>query len=112
MHECGAGGLSTRKFTRESIGGYSGSRYLLPDVPRGEIVGKFVSCQDIQDLTFADDSFDLFVTQDVLEHVLRPERRWRDRPRAPAWRCARVRVPIYYGRRTLVRAVPSGAGIE
>jgi SAM-dependent methyltransferase len=113
MHECGAGGLSTRKFIRESTGGYSGSRYLVPDVPRGEIVGKFVSCQDIQDQTFADESFDLFITQDVLEHVLRPDRAMAEVARVLRPGGAHVfTVPIYHGRETLVRAAPSETGIE
>ena len=30
-------------------------------------------CQNLEALTFADGSFDLFVTQDVLEHVFRPD---------------------------------------
>ncbi len=113
MHECGAGALSTRKFARESTGGYSGSRYLVPDVPRGEIVGTFVSCQDIQDLTFADESFDLLITQDVLEHVLRPDRAIAEIARVLRRGGAHVfTVPIFHGRQTLVRAAPSDTGIE
>lgn len=29
-------------------------------------------CQNLEQLTFADSSFDLFITQDVMEHVLHP----------------------------------------
>ena len=73
IHECGSSGLATEKIRREATG-YSGSRYLnSADVPRGQLVGN-VSCQDIEDLTFPDESFDLVLTQDVLEHVLRPDR--------------------------------------
>ena len=32
-----------------------------------------VRCEDLEQLTFPDEAFDLFVTQDVLEHVFRPE---------------------------------------
>ena len=67
--ECGAGGPATWKMKRE-VGTYSSSRYLLPEVPRGEF-GWDTSCQDIEDLTFEDECFDLATTQDVLEHVLR-----------------------------------------
>ena len=113
MHECGAGGLSTTTLMRESTGGYSGSRYLVPDVPRGEMVGKSVSCQDIQDLTFADESFDLFITQDVLEHVMRPDRAMAEIARVLRPGGAHVfTVPLYHGRQTIVRAVPSDYGIE
>ena len=31
------------------------------------------SCQDLESLTFADESFDLVVTQDVFEHVANPD---------------------------------------
>jgi hypothetical protein len=111
MHECGAGGAATRKFRQESAG-YSGSRYLLPEVPPGEVVGN-VSCQDIEDLTFADESFDLLITQDVLEHVLRPDRAVAEIARVLRPAGAHVfTVPIYHGHRTLVRATPSASGIE
>jgi SAM-dependent methyltransferase len=111
MHECGAGGAATRKFRRESTR-YSGSRYLLPEVPRGDVVGD-VSCQDIEDLTFPDESFDLLITQDVLEHVLRPDRAMAEIARVLRPAGAHVfTVPIYHGCRTLVRAVPSDSGIE
>jgi Methyltransferase domain len=113
MHECGAAGLASRKFRRESTGGYSGSRYLVPDVPRGEIVRGSISCQDIEDLTFADESFDLVVTQDVLEHVLRPDRAMAEIARVLRPGGAHVfTVPISHGQSTLVRAVPSNTGID
>ncbi len=111
MHECGAGGLATLKFRREGRG-YSGSRYLLPDVPRGQMVGD-VSCQDIEALTFADESFDLVITQDVFEHVLRPDLAMAEVARVLRPGGAHVfTVPIAHGCPTLVRAVPSDAGIE
>jgi SAM-dependent methyltransferase len=49
---------------------YSSSQYL-PDVPLGtERDG--VRCESIEALTFADESIDLFLTQDVMEHVFHP----------------------------------------
>ena len=111
IHECGAGGAATRKFRRESTR-YSSSCYLVPEVPRGDVVGN-VSCQDIEDLTFADESFDLVITQDVLEHVLRPDRAVAEIARILRSGGAHVfTVPIYHGRRSLVRAIPSDSGIE
>jgi hypothetical protein len=100
IHECGAGGPATRKFRRESTR-YSSSCYLVPEVPRGDVVGN-VSCQDIEDLTFADESFDLVITQDVLEHVLRPDRAVAEIARILRSGGAHVfTVPIYHGRRSL-----------
>jgi SAM-dependent methyltransferase len=51
---------------------YSTSQYF-PDVPRGQ-VHEGVRSEDVEALTFADESIDVFITQDVLEHVFRPDR--------------------------------------
>jgi SAM-dependent methyltransferase len=50
---------------------YSASQYF-DDVPRGQSRGG-VRSENIEDLTFDDDSIDLFITQDVMEHVFHPE---------------------------------------
>ncbi|MEV7430285.1 class I SAM-dependent methyltransferase [Nocardioides sp. NPDC092400] len=52
--------------------GYSSSQYL-DDTPLGAEVNG-VRCEDLSRLTFADETFDLLVTQDVLEHVFKPEK--------------------------------------
>lgn len=111
LHECGSGGSASRKLRREAPG-YSASRYLLPEVARGLTVGD-VTCQDVEDLTFPDESFDLVITQDVLEHVLRPERAVAEIARVLRIGGAHVfTVPILHGRQTIVRAIPAGSGIE
>jgi SAM-dependent methyltransferase len=50
---------------------YSDSQYV-PDTPRGGFRGG-VRSEDIEALTFPDESIDIFITQDVLEHVFHPE---------------------------------------
>jgi SAM-dependent methyltransferase len=51
--------------------------YFFPDTPLGqEVEGD--RCEDLEQLTFGDETFDLFVTQDVLEHVLRPDKAVRE----------------------------------
>jgi SAM-dependent methyltransferase len=50
---------------------YSSSQYF-QDVPPGKLFDG-VRCENLEALTFADESFDIFVTQDVLEHVFRPD---------------------------------------
>jgi len=52
--------------------GYSASQFL-PDVPRGPVRGAW-RCEDLEHLTFPDEAFDVFITQDVLEHVFEPAR--------------------------------------
>ncbi|MGY1807349.1 class I SAM-dependent methyltransferase [Blastococcus sp. SYSU D00669] len=55
---------------------YSTSQYF-PEVPRGEYVDG-VRSEDLEALTLPDESVDLFITQDVLEHVFHPDRAVRE----------------------------------
>ncbi|WP_188131049.1 class I SAM-dependent methyltransferase [Paraburkholderia panacisoli] len=55
---------------------YSSSQFL-PGVALGTVVDG-VRCESIEDLTFEDESIDIFVTQDVLEHVFHPGRAVRE----------------------------------
>lgn len=49
--------------------GYSASQYY-PDVAPGEVHPQSgYRCENLEELTFPDNSFDLFVTQDVMEHI-------------------------------------------
>jgi SAM-dependent methyltransferase len=50
---------------------YSFSHYF-EDAELGSIKDG-IRCENLENLTFADDTFDIFVTQDVLEHVFNPE---------------------------------------
>jgi SAM-dependent methyltransferase len=58
-------------FIRRYCPGYSLS-YFFEDVPLGA-EQRGARCENLEHLTFADSTFDLFVTQDVLEHVFRPD---------------------------------------
>ena len=49
---------------------YTVSQYF-PDVPPGIVVDG-VRCENLEMLTFADNQFDRFITQDVMEHVFDP----------------------------------------
>ncbi|MEJ0002798.1 MAG: methyltransferase domain-containing protein [Pararobbsia sp.] len=51
---------------------YSSSQYL-PDVKPGSVVNG-VRSENLEALTFENDSIDIFITQDVLEHVFHPDR--------------------------------------
>ena len=74
-----------------------GSEYLRDGTPRGSVNAQGIRHEDLTALSFADESFDLVVSLEVMEHI--PDFR-----RAFA-ECARVLVPG--GRMLSERAVPS-----
>lgn len=69
LHESSPSNDLIRRWSRA----YTCSQYF-PDVPRGGLAADGTRCEDIESLTFADESLDIFVTQDVLEHVFHPGR--------------------------------------
>ncbi len=56
---------------------YIASQYFSGHAP-GSRVGGGVRCENLEALTFPDESIDLHVTQDVLEHVFHPSRVFRE----------------------------------
>jgi SAM-dependent methyltransferase len=77
-------------------------------VPRGKFEGGQRS-EDLEALTFPDESFDLVVTQDVFEHVLRPAKAFAEIARTLKPGGAHVyTVPYYRGKKTVVRAESDG----
>jgi SAM-dependent methyltransferase len=71
IHESSPGGSSSDAVKRKCLN-YSAS-YYYADTPRGEYRDGYRS-EDLSDLTFPDNSFDLFITQDVFENVMEPAR--------------------------------------
>lgn len=71
IHESSPDGTLSVKLAREAPG-YTSSQYL-PGVPSGSTVSG-IRCEDLRSLSFPDATFDLLVTQDVLEHVPEPDR--------------------------------------
>ena len=55
---------------------YFQSQYY-PDKNPGEMVGGF-RCENLEALTFADESIDLHITQDVMEHIYHPSRAFQE----------------------------------
>lgn len=66
LHESSPSHDFIERFSR----GYSSSQYF-EGVPSGDTVDG-VLCQDLERLSFEDDTFDIFVTQDVFEHIIDP----------------------------------------
>ncbi|KRE63112.1 hypothetical protein ASG78_04325 [Nostocoides sp. Soil756] len=72
LHESSPGAAGLSRALRRACPRYTSSQYL-PDTPLGaESSG--VRSEDLRALTFPDESLDVLITQDVLEHVFEPER--------------------------------------
>ena len=52
---------------------YSSSQFL-PDVEFGTLSSHGIRSENLEKLTFSTDFFDIFITQDVFEHIFNPER--------------------------------------
>lgn len=72
IHESSPSTPMIQRLCRE----YSCSQFF-PDEERGKTF-RGTRCEDIERLTFPDNSFDIFITQDVLEHVFHPMQALRD----------------------------------
>lgn len=66
----------TWQFLARRCRDYSVSQYF-PDVPLGTPIDG-VRCENLEALTFADNRFDVFLTQDVMEHVFDPGAAFRE----------------------------------
>ena len=108
IYEAGGSGPSTDKLRRE-CSGYVASQYH-PTWARGE-VRDGVRAEDLEALSFDAASFDLVVTQDVFEHVLRPDQAFAEIGRVLVAGGAHVfSVPLFPRVTTIVRAAPSPDG--
>jgi len=72
IHESSPGNRGTSVRLANECRGYVGSQ-LYPDLPPGSTAREW-RCENLEALTLADESVDLHVTQDVLEHVFDPAR--------------------------------------
>jgi SAM-dependent methyltransferase len=102
IHESSPGGASSNMLARQCAN-LIASHYF-PDVPSGETRDGF-RCENLEGQTFEDQKFDLVVTQDVFEHVVHPDRAFREIARTLKPGGAHVfTVPWYYWKKTIVRA--------
>lgn len=76
IHESSPSNRATSARLRRDCAGYIGSQ-LLPHLPPGA-VDVNVRNENLECLTFADETIDLHITQDVLEHVLDPAAAFRE----------------------------------
>lgn len=108
IHESSPGGPASQKLARECRS-YLATHFF-PDVPAGQMKDNF-RCENLEEQTFPDESFDLVVTSDVFEHILDPARAFSEIARTLRPGGAHVfTVPWYWWKKTLVRAVRGDDG--
>lgn len=72
IHESSPANRGTSPKLRKECPGYTASQFF-PDVRPGSIHSPSgFRCENLEAVTFADQSFDLFITQDVMEHIFDP----------------------------------------
>lgn len=78
IHESSPVGRGVSKRLADECPSYSSS-FLLEEVTLGAVdMQSGRRCEDLERLTFDDEQFDLFVTQDVMEHVFDPHAAFRE----------------------------------
>jgi SAM-dependent methyltransferase len=78
IHESSPGDRGASIKLRTLCRHYSSSQYYR-DIPLGSINWQTGQrCEDLEQLSFGDNTFDLFITQDVVEHIFEPEKAFRE----------------------------------
>jgi hypothetical protein len=72
IHESSPGNRGASLKLRNKCGNYVATHYFA-DKQRGQEVAVYIN-QDLESQTFEDESFDLVITQDVMEHVFNPDK--------------------------------------
>jgi SAM-dependent methyltransferase len=73
VHESSPCGRGVSMKLKEECPDYIASQFY-PDFPRGAMGPHGFRCEDLEKLSFTNESFDLVITQDVMEHILNPAR--------------------------------------
>ncbi|MEA5598887.1 class I SAM-dependent methyltransferase [Rivularia sp. UHCC 0363] len=81
----------------------------IPDVEPGTEIKEKVFCQDIENLTFADENFDIVITEDVFEHIRNYKQAFQQVYRVLKKGGYHIfTVPCFFDKPTLVRVDTSG----
>lgn len=110
IHESSPSGPASAKLKQECPN-YVPSHFY-PDLEPGEFRNGF-RCENLERMTIADESFNLVITQDVMEHVLKPNKAFAEIARILKPGGAHVfTVPLYKGKGTVVRAIEKNGRIH
>jgi len=78
IHETSPGGRGASPKLMTECAHYSASHYY-QDIPLGEIHPQHgYRCEDLEGMTLADESVDLFISQDVMEHIFDPAKAFKE----------------------------------
>ncbi len=72
IHESSPSNRAASLRLKNECPAYIGTQYY-PDVPSGTIYNDF-RCENLESLSFQNDSIDLHITQDVFEHIFNPDK--------------------------------------
>lgn len=110
IHESSPSGPASERIARDCPG-YIPTQYF-PDIPPGALKDG-VRCENLECMTFPDESLDLVITQDVLEHVMHPDKAFAEIARTLRPGGAHLfTIPLYPRKQSLVRAVEHDGVIE
>lgn len=76
IHESSPGNRGASLRLSQECSRYIASQYF-PNQPSGSMVGK-VLCENLESLSFDDNSIDLHISQDVFEHIFHPSKAFRE----------------------------------
>jgi len=76
IHETAPASLKWIKRFQEMCANYSYS-FFFSDTPPGSFKDD-IRCENLESMTFSDESFDIWITQDVFEHILNPAYAFRE----------------------------------
>jgi SAM-dependent methyltransferase len=77
IHETSPGGRGASKKFKKECAQYTASHYY-PNFPLGAIHSSGYRCENLECLTFPDNTFDIFISQDVMEHVFDPGKAFKE----------------------------------
>lgn len=78
IHESSPGGRGASIKLHKECKGYSASQFYSTVAPGETHPHSGFRCEDLESLTFPDNSFDIFITQDVMEHIFEPEKAFKE----------------------------------
>ncbi|MBI5429091.1 MAG: methyltransferase domain-containing protein [Nitrosomonadales bacterium] len=77
IHETSPGGRGASIKLQRECAHYTASQYF-PDIKPGTVHPSGYRCENLEALTFPDNFFDLFISQDVMEHIFDPEKAFKE----------------------------------